>query len=182
MKLKDRILKELQRFVNRLLKAKGYEYTPEVSQDPGDPPGAQETAIPEASQTQKPQKEIKLHSFGSPNVGKCRESNDAQIKDFKMDKKGMSYKWAKGGCESLGAKDKSDAGATLAVCGYSNNGIDYHVTKFDWISTSRTTRSWENVKEHYNGINPDTFFEAPYHCFFICDKHGNYRTNVLTDK
>ena len=160
MKLKDRILKELQRFVNRLLKAKGYEYTPEVSQDPGDPPG----------------------SFGSPNVGKCRESEDAQIKDFKMDKKGMSYKWAKGGCESLGAKDKSDAGATLAVCGYSNNGIDYHVTKFDWISTSRTTRSWENVKEHYNGINPDTFFEAPYHCFFICDKHGNYRTNVLTDK
>lgn len=185
MKLKDRILKELERFVNRVLKRLNPIDEQENTQPQENPgkvlPTEQEGSTQEQSPMSDP-KSIKLHSFGSPNVGNCRQTTDAQIKDFKMDKKGMSYKWAKGGCESLGAKDKTDAGSTLAICGYSNNGIDYHVTKFDWISTSRTTRSWENVYEHYNGINPDTFFNALYHCFFICDKHGNYRTNILTDK
>ena len=173
MKLKDRILKEIARFIKRYLAPEAPQPQEETKPTP--------EAEPEAEPELRFQENIKLHSFGSPNVGSCRLCSDAVIKDFKMDKKGMSYKWAKGGCEQLGAKDKTDAGATLAVCGYSNNGIDYHVSKWDWISTSRTTRSWENVYDHYNGINPDTFFEAAHHCFFICDKHGNYRTNILTD-
>ena len=86
MKIKDRILKELQRFVNRLLKNKGYEYTPEVSQDPGDPPGAQETAIPEASQTE----DIEIISFGSPNCGKAKQDPDTQIKELKVGEKGLA--------------------------------------------------------------------------------------------
>ena len=169
MKLKDRILKEIARFIKRYL-------APDTPQ-----PQEETKPTPEAEPELRFQENIKLHSVGSPNVGGCRLCSDAVIKDFKMDKKGMSYKWAKGGCEQLGAKDKGDYSATLAVCGYSNNGIDYHCCKFDYVSTSRLTRSWENVYDHYNGINPDTFFEAAHHCFFICDKHGNYRTNILTD-
>ena len=169
MKLKDRILKEIARFIKRYL-------TPDTPQ-----PQEETKPTPEPEPEIRFKENLKLHSFGSPNVGSCRLCSDAVIKDFKMDKKGMSYKWAKGGCEQLGAKDKSDASATLAVCGYSNNGIDYHVFKFDWVSTSRTTRSFENIYDHYNGVDPDTFFNAIHHCFFICDKHGNYRTNILTN-
>lgn len=185
MKLKDRIQKELQRFIKRvqaLFDLKPAQDTPQPPETQNTPPTGQGIAGSEGESQVNEQQNLKLHSFGSPNVGKCRLTKDAIIKDFKMDKKGMSYKWVKGGCEALGAKDKGDASATLAVCGYSNNGIDYHVTKFDWISTSRLTRSWENVYDHYNGIDPDTFFKAPHHCFFICDKHGNYRTNILIDK
>lgn len=184
MKLKDRIQKELQRFIKRvqaLFEVKPAQDTPQPPETQNTPPTGQGIGASGDEPMVLDPKDIKLHSFGSPNVGKCRLNPDAQIKDFKMDKKGMSYKWAKGGCEQLGAKDKGDAGMTLAVCGYSNDGVNFHVTKFDWISTSRLTRSWENVYEHYNGINPEAFFNAPHHCFFICDRNGSYRTNILTD-
>lgn len=181
--LPEKITAELNRLKRRLRKWLGLneEITGEGQGTPATPDTGE--AMPESPQDQGTTKNenLKIHSFGSPNVGKCRLTPDAQIKDFKMDKKGMSYKWLKGGCEQLGAKDKGDASATLAICGYSNDGINYHVTKFDWVSTNRTTRSWENVYDHYNGINPDTFFNATHHCFFICDKHGNYRTNIVTD-
>ena len=189
MKLKDRIQKELQRFIKRvqaLFDLKPAQDTPQPPETQNTPPTGQGIAgSQEQSPSQHPQMSdppaIKLHSFGSPNVANARFNPDAQITGFKMDKKGMSYRWVKGGCESLGAKDKTDAGMTLAVCGYSNDGVNYHVCKWDWISTSRLTRSWENVYEHYNGIDPETFFNAKHHCFFICDKHGSYRTNILTD-
>ena len=185
MKLKDRIKKELERLVKRLLarlEPADAQEAVQTQETQGKPPTGQATGDSGQTHQVNEPKDIKLHSFGSPNVGNCRLNPDALIKDFRMDKKGMGYKWDKGGCEQLGAKDKGDAGMTLAVCGYSNDGINYHVTKFDWISTSRTTRSWENVYEHYNGINPEVFFNAKHHCFFICDKHGNYRTNILIDK
>ena len=184
-RLKLKALKELQRFIKRILalgKQDPVQDADQAQETQNTPPTSEAIAGSEEPSQVNEQQNLKLHSFGSPNVGKCRLTKDAIITGFKMDKKGMSYKWVKGGCEQLGAKDKSDASATLAVCGYSNNGIDYHVTKFDWISTSRLTRSWENVYDHYNGIDPDTFFKAPHHCFFICDKHGNYRTNILIDK
>jgi len=182
---KLKIIKELQRLLKRL-QGDCKDIDPQDTAKPQEventPPTGQGITDIEGESRVNEQQNLKLHSFGSPNVGKCRLTSDAIIKDFRMDKKGMSYKWVKGGCEALGAKDKSDASATLAICGYSNDGINYHVTKFDWISTSRLTRSWENVYDHYNGIDPDTFFKAPHHCFFICDKHGNYRTNILIDK
>lgn len=183
MNLKDKIQKELNRFIARVLKHFGIEDTeqPTTQQETANTPSIDEATTQPSEKDMQDPRDIKLHSFGSPNVGKARYNTDCQIKDFKMDDRGMSYKWVKGGCEALGAKDKTDAGMTLAVCGYSTNGIDFHVCKFDWISTSRTTRSWENVKEHYNGINSDLFFNAPKRCFFICDRNGSYRTNILTD-
>lgn len=183
-RLKLKALKELQRFISRILalgKQDPVQDADQAQETQNTPPTSEAIAGSEEPSQVNEQQNLKLHSFGSPNVANARFNPDAQITGFKMDKKGMSYKWVKGGCEQLGAKDKQDAGMTLAVCGYSTNGIDFHVTKFDWISTSRTTRSWENVYEHYNGINPDMFFNAPKRCFFICDKHGSYRTNILTD-
>lgn len=175
MKIKDRILKELQRFVNRLLKAKGYEYTPEAPQDPGDPPGAQETAIPEASQTE----DIEIISFGSPNCGKAKQDPDTQIKELKVGEKGLSYKWAKGSLRNWGIKDDHEARA-LAIMGYGTDGKKYRCAKADWISTDRSSRSFENIDSGYNGFNGKEFRKAAYKCFFIMSVDGKKRTNVLT--
>jgi len=133
---------------------------------------------PETEETQS--ETIKIVSFGSPNTSKAKEEAAAQIKDLKLNKDGLSYKWAKGGCEQLGATSKSDYSQTLAVAGY-GDGKTFKCGKFDWISTSRTTRSFENVHDHYNGFDPDAFFKAPHRCFFIMSKDGKRRTNILTD-
>ena len=141
------------------------------------------TAIPETpSKPQSPQSAsegLKISSFGSPNTSKATEDPNAQIKDLKMDRNGMSYRWAKGGCENLGATSKSDYDHTIAVAGWSNDGKTFKCGKFDWISTSRTTRSFENIHSGYNGFKPDEFFNAKRRCFFIMSADGKKRTNIL---
>jgi len=148
------------------------------------PSGSDSTVVPEPEtkpETNEVQQEaLKIVSFGSPNCSKATEDPNAQIKDLKIDKNGLSYRWAKGGCENLGATSKSDYNHTLAVAGY-GDGKTFKAAKFDWISTSRTSRSFENIHEHYNGFDPDAFFSAKHRCFFIMSKDGKRRTNILTD-
>ena len=62
-----------------------------------------------------------------------------------------------------------------------SDGKTFKAAKFDWISTSRTSRSFENIYDHYNGFDPDKFFSAKHRCFFIMSKDGKRRTNVLVD-
>lgn len=126
-------------------------------------------------------KDIRIASFGSPNCSKATEIADCQIAKFKMNKSGMSYKWVSGGCERLGASSKEDYSQTLAIIGYSNDGIMFHCGKFDWVSTSRETRDFKNIYEGYNGFDKDKFFNAKRHCFFVMSKDGKKRTNILTD-
>lgn len=131
-------------------------------------------------QPEAPSETIKIDSFGSPNTSKATEDPNAQIKDLKLNKDGLSYRWAKGGCENLGASSKGDYSQTIAVAGY-GDGKTFKCAKFDWISTSRTSRSFENIYDHYNGFDPDAFFKAPHRCFFIMGADGKRRTNILTD-
>ena len=126
-------------------------------------------------------KDIRIASFGSPNCSKATEIADCQIAKFKMNKSGMSYKWVSGGCERLGASSKEDYSQTIAIIGYSNDGITFHCGKFDWVSTSRETRDFKNIYEGYNGFDKDKFFNAKRHCFFVMSKDGKKRTNILTD-
>ncbi len=123
---------------------------------------------------------FQIESFGSPNCSKAKEVSEAQIKDLKISKNGLTYRWATGGCEKLGASSASDYSQTLAVAGY-GDGKTFKAAKFDWISTSRTSRSFENIYDHYNGFDPDKFFSAKHRCFFIMSKDGKKRTNILTD-
>ena len=123
---------------------------------------------------------FQIESFGSPNCSKAKEVSEAQIKDLKISKNGLTYRWATGGCEKFGASSASDYSQTLAVAGY-GDGKTFKAAKFDWISTSRTSRSFENIYDHYNGFDPDKFFSAKHRCFFIMSKEGKRRTNVLVD-
>lgn len=123
---------------------------------------------------------FQIESFGSPNCSKAKEVSEAQIKDLKISKNGLTYRWVAGGCEKLGASSASDYSQTLAVAGY-GDGKTFKAAKFDWISTDRLTRSFENIYDHYNGFDPDKFFSAKHRCFFIMSKDGKKRTNILTD-
>jgi hypothetical protein len=84
--------------------------------------------------------------------------------------------WVKGGCEKLGASSSTDA-ACLA-CLFCKLDGRWRGGKFDWISTSRTTRGFENVRDGYGGWRKDAIEAAEAFAFVICSSDGKKRTNV----
>ncbi len=122
---------------------------------------------------------IKISSFGHPNCSSAVEDPHVQIKNFKMSKSGMSYSWASTTKLEVWGLGYTEAGA-LAVAGWFD-GKEWKCAKFDWISSSRTTRDWINVNSGYNGFNPAAFFGAQKHCFFIMSSNGRKRSNIIFD-
>lgn len=122
---------------------------------------------------------IKISSFGHPNCANAVEDPHVQIKDFVFRKSGMSYKWASSTKLEVWGLQYTQAGA-LAVAGW-YDGKEWKCAKFDWISSSRTTRDWVNVNSHYNGFDPNAFFGSAKHCFFIMSSDGRKRSNIIFD-
>ena len=54
--------------------------------------------------------------------------------------------------------------------------------KFDWISTSRLKRGFENVRDRYNGWEPAALDKASEFAFVIVAANGKKRTNVISAK
>ena len=50
--------------------------------------------------------------------------------------------------------------------------------KFDWISTSRLSRDFKNVRDGYGGWRKDAIEAAEAFAFVICSKDGKRRSNV----
>ena len=118
--------------------------------------------------------------YGGFKGGGSVEDPATQIKGFRFSSSGMSYSWAKGDLGNWGLA-RTDAGA-LACAFYEDPATGRWIGgKFDWISTSRTTRTWENVRDRYNGWDPDAFFSAQRHAFCIVSADGRKRTNLVTD-
>ena len=90
----------------------------------------------------------------------------------------MSYKWASGGCELLGAADRDDASCIAALFVQGADGAWYG-GKFEWISTSRTSRSLGNIEGGYNGWPTDSIGKARGFAFVITSKDGRRRSNVI---
>lgn len=173
-RLKSRLARWILKIVYRISTYDGNDSTHGLDDSSAPPePETKPTNEQNASET------FQIVSFGSPNVSKANEDASTQIKDLKLDKNGLSYRWAKGDLSNWGIKDKHSADA-LAVAGY-GDGKTFRCAKFDWISTDRLTRSFENIYGHYNGFDSDEFFKAKYRCFFIMSKDGKRRTNVLVD-
>lgn len=85
--------------------------------------------------------------YGGFDGSRAEVSADAVLKGATLKGDTLSLEWAKGGCEQLGAADSGDTDHTVA-CLFLEDGAG---GKFEWISTSRKTRSVKNVKEGYNG-------------------------------
>ena len=122
---------------------------------------------------------VSIVSKGNPNVSNAKEDPNVQIKGLKINgRSGLSYSFSKNDLGQWGyAKDQTDG---IAVAGYLD-GSSYVCRKFDWISSSRHTRDFKNINTGYNGWEPEKFYSAKKHCFFIMSKDGKKRTNIITD-
>lgn len=108
--------------------------------------------------------------------GQSGKLADARIKNLKVSSSGLSYSWEEGGCEQLGASGATDA--NCLACLFCRIGGKWRGGKFDWISTSRVTRSFENIRTGYNGWPKNAVEAADAYAFVIVSKDGKRRTNV----
>lgn len=116
--------------------------------------------------------------YGGFKGGKATLVDGCRIAALKVSASGMSYKWGKGGCEQLGASSRTaaDCIATLFVQGQDGK---WRGGKFDWISTSRTSRDFENIRSGYHGWPTDAIAAATGYAFVIVSADGKKRTNVI---
>lgn len=123
-----------------------------------------------------------LCTYGGFNFTNAKEDSTAQIKGLTVKNKGMSYSWASATkLKNWGLVD-GDAGA-LAVFAVKGSDGQYRGGKFDWISASRVTRSWENIRSGYHGWPKDAIETAKGYAFCIVSKDGKKRTNwIFADK
>ena len=118
--------------------------------------------------------------YGGFEGGRAKEEPGCRIGSLNVGKDKLTYKWEAGGCEALGAKDNADYSQTVA-CAFYWDGKKWVGGKFDWISTSRTSRGFENIKSGYNGWDSAAFFGAKKHGFCIVSKDGKKRSNFIED-
>lgn len=119
--------------------------------------------------------------FGGEDGSKAVESPGVQVRNLNVDVgKKFSYSWARAyfrrTLKEWGLED-SQASA-FAVFGYRHGDV-YKVGKMDWISTSRTWRSWENISGGYKGWNDVECRAAKEFVFLILSKDRGKRSNVI---
>ena len=122
--------------------------------------------------------------YGGEDGSNAVESSGVQIRNLRVTVGSkISYAWAKARfrrtLKEWGLAD-NDASA-FAVFGYLC-GDSYKCGKMDWISTSRTSRSWENIKDGYKGWNNKECSAANEFVFLILSKDRKKRSNVIRYK
>lgn len=176
MKLLDRIKRELARFLDRFRSAPETEPQTEHNADIFD--GEQSPSVQPEQETE-PAPPMRW-AVGGFDGSRAKETPDAQVGGVRMDAKGMRYKWTRGGCEALGAVSARDYSHTVA-CAFYWDGAAWVGGKFDWISTSRTTRDFVNIKDGYHGWNWRAFVGAKRRAFCVVSADGKRRTNLAED-
>lgn len=102
------------------------------------------------------------------------------ISSLRVTSSGLSYKWASGGCERLGAVSRDDYHHTVASL-FCRIGGRWRGGKFDWASTSRTTRDFKNIRDGYVGWRADAIEAADAYAFVIVSADGKRRTNIVME-
>lgn len=186
-KFKDKIKKELERLLDRILDKLGLGSLKTISSSPD---GKDDLfSVPEpANDDKKSGDEVDFSKlswvYGGVNGSKAIESSGVQIRNLRVTVGSkISYAWARARfrrtLKEWGLAD-NDASA-LAVFGYRFDNI-YKCGKMDWISTSRTFRSWKNIKDGYGGWNNNECSAASEFVFLILSEDGKKRSNVIRYK
>lgn len=155
--------------MKKTLKKLWYKFLAWFFNDPEYVPAEEEQARPKI-----------IWSFGGYNGSGAEEDPDVQIKNVRIAKDRISYKWDNGDLSKWGATDPGDAGKALACAFFwseANGG--WIGGKFDWISTNRTTRDTKNIDGGYNGWDAARFWAAPKRAFCIARADGRKRTNLV---
>ena len=115
--------------------------------------------------------------FGGFDGSGAQEDSRVQIGFVKMGKDRMTYRFVAGDLSAWGlARTQADA---IACAFYFDEKAGKWVGgKFDFISTSRLSRSFNNIRSGYRRWNADAFFAAKRRAFCICSKDGRNRTNL----
>lgn len=115
--------------------------------------------------------------FGGVN-GSGAQISSAQIRGLRVSGDTLSYSW---GAANLSAWGLSESDASALACLFVKKSDGAWVGgKFDWISTSRTSRILENVFSGYCGWS---LHGVPNPCeaaFVIISSDGRKRTNVIS--
>lgn len=119
-------------------------------------------------------------SYGGFKGGGAKLSSKARIENLKVSSSGMTYTWSAGGCEDLGASSCKDYSHTVA-CLFVRVAGAWRGGKFDWVSTSRTSRDFKNIVDKgYQGWPTNSIGSADAYAFVIVGGDGKSRTNVIT--
>ena len=110
-------------------------------------------------------------------------TRSATLSDLRMDRDGLRFKYVED-LSSWGlAKDQFEGGphggayACLFVCDSNGRWVG---GKFDWISSSRDSRDFENVYGGYGGWNLANIPNPCPAAFVIVSKDGKCRSNVIS--
>ncbi len=118
--------------------------------------------------------------YGGFNGAAAKLSGKARISDLKASNSGLSYSWASGGCQDLGASSATDA--SCVACVFCLSGGKWTGGKVDWICTNNKSPSFKNIKDNYKGWSSDVLSKAEEYAFVILSKDGKTRTNVICVK
>lgn len=116
--------------------------------------------------------------FGGIN-GANAQLTTALVSDATFTPNGLSYKWKENDLSVWGYARTQADGRTCVF--YKKDG-KWHGGFFEWISTSRTTRDWKNIKTKYKGWNWEVIPDGADGAFLIMSRDGKKRTNVLKTK
>lgn len=119
-------------------------------------------------------------AWGGFNGKNALPVDGCEIAELRVGGGKMSYKWQHGGCELLGAADRGDANCIAALFVHGTDG-SWRGGKFEWISTSRTSRSLGNIEGGYHGWPGDAVEKATACAFVIVSKNGSKRSNVIME-
>ncbi len=115
--------------------------------------------------------------YGGFDGSNAKLADGVRIKDLTVTSDRISYAWAAGGCERLGASSREDAACIAAFfCRVDGEWVG---GKFEWISTSRQSRDTDNLRG-YNGWSETIFNAASAYAFVIVSRDGRKRSNVIT--
>ena len=114
--------------------------------------------------------------WGGIKGGGAQLVDGCRIGSLRVTSSGLSYKWEQGGCEKLGAASKTEASCVAALfCRISGKWVG---GKFDWISTSRTSRDFKNISSGYSGWDKSAVSKADAFAFVIVSGDGSRRSTV----
>lgn len=173
-----RALRRLLAFLSGLWEDKREEHG-NAHEETGDAPEAKPkptTPAPDTGDDEVPFSELKWKWGGADGSRAVREPACA-IRNLKVHDGRMSYSWQRGGCENLGAANASDA--NCLACFFCLLDGKWTGGKFEWISTSRRTRSLGNVRGGYGGWRTDACDAAGKFAFCIVSGDRRKRSNVI---
>lgn len=116
--------------------------------------------------------------YGGVSCGGAQQTS-ATIKGLKVSGNSLSFSWGGDDLSSWGLS-KDDASGAYACLFVMTSSGSWVGGKFDWISTSRTSRSLENVLSGYEGWSLANVPNPCQAAFVIVSSDKKKRTNVIS--